>query len=171
MEIWKDIVDYEGLYEISSLGNVRRIWKSSKKLRSLKQRKDGYMEIDLWKNGKSKHIRIHQLVANAFLENPNNYSCINHIDGNKANNKVENIEWCSQSYNRTHAIQDLKVNTKHYKWLLYKDNQFIKEFVDCFELAGYLKKDFSTVAYHARNNTSTKENFQIKRIKLKTLND
>jgi len=171
MEIWKSVIGYENLYEVSNLGNVRRLWQKSKKNRSLKIRKDGYIEVDLWKNGKSKFIRIHILVAQSFIENINNLKYINHIDGDKSNNKVENLEWCTQSHNRLHATKILKVNTKQYKWYLYKEDTLIKEFEDCFELANYLNKDFSHITKLCRTNKFTKDNFQIKRIKLKTLND
>lgn len=67
--------------------------------------KDGYLVVNLRKNGKAHVVAIHLLVANAFIANPNNYPTVNHIDGNKYNNNVDNLEWASYAYNNTHALQ------------------------------------------------------------------
>lgn len=108
-EIWKDISNYEGLYQISNLGRVKSLSKKSGFL-ILKERimkptiKDnGYYQIALYKNKKGCKKYIHRLVAEAFIPNPNNYPCINHKDYNKANNNVDNIEWCSYSQNNTYS--------------------------------------------------------------------
>ena len=101
-EIWKDIDGYEGLYEVSNLGKVKSLGNEfSRKEKILKQgkMKNGYLYVILWKEGKYKTCLVHRLVAQAFLENPNNYSCVNHKDENKENNCVENLEWCDAKYN------------------------------------------------------------------------
>lgn len=108
-EIWKDISNYKGLYQISNLGRVKSLSKKSGFL-TLKERimkpiiKDnGYCQIALFKDKKRCRKYIHRLVAEAFIPNPNNYPCINHKDYNKANNNVDNIEWCSYSYNNNYS--------------------------------------------------------------------
>lgn len=105
-EIWKDIDGYEGLYEVSNLGKVKSLGNEfSRKEKILKQgkKKNGYLYVILWKEGKYKTCLVHRLVAQAFLENPNNYSCVNHKDENKENNCVENLEWCDAKYNINHG--------------------------------------------------------------------
>lgn len=97
-EIWKDIKGYEGLYEISNLGNV----KSSKILKK-ELCKNGYFRIKLFKNGKGKRFLIHRLVAIAFIPNQDDKPQVNHRDGNKQNNNVNNLEWVTSKENNIHA--------------------------------------------------------------------
>ena len=109
-EIWKSVVGYEKLYEVSNLGNVRSIeryvkytkWKTGTHFQLRKQKllkqvkmKNGYIRVEISDNGNHKLQLVHRLVAQAFIPNPNNYSQINHIDCNKENNCVDNLEWCS----------------------------------------------------------------------------
>ena len=96
MEIWKDIFGYEGLYQVSNYGNIKRVNSKSLKVSTNVY---GYGVVDLCSNNIKKTFRVHRLVAEAFLSNPNNYSCVNHKDENKLNNYVENLEWCTSTYN------------------------------------------------------------------------
>lgn len=102
-EIWKDIKNYEGLYQVSNLGNVRSIPRQGahKTLHILKpgRTRKNYLQVSLTKNSIQKPFRVHRLVAIAFIPNPNSYPQVNHIDGNKQNNCVENLEWCTNEYN------------------------------------------------------------------------
>ena len=105
-EIWKDIKVYEGKYQVSNLGNIKNLnHLNSKKIKimCLKKHKKGYFQIELHKNNISKTFLVHRLVAEAFIPNPNNYPIINHIDLNKNNNCVDNLEWCNQSQNMKHS--------------------------------------------------------------------
>ena len=102
-EIWKDIKDYEGLYQISNLGNIRTI--DGYNIKPWITR--GYCYVALSKNGNSKKYRVHRLVAQAFIINPNNLQIINHKDENKQNNRVDNLEWCTQ-YENVHKYFDTK---------------------------------------------------------------
>ena len=101
--MWKDIKGYEGLYQVSDTGEVKSLarTRNSKNgcicpvpecIRKQKTDKDGYKEVALCKDGKTKHCRVHRLVAEAFIDNPNNYSVVNHKDENPANNNVDNLE-------------------------------------------------------------------------------
>ena len=100
-EIWKDIKEYDGKYQVSNLGNVRN--NKNHILKPSKNRK-GYLNVVLYKNNASKTLRIHRLVALTYISNPNKYPQVNHIDGNKENNKVDNLEWCNNSINQKHAF-------------------------------------------------------------------
>lgn len=107
-EIWKDIKGYEGLYQVSNLGNIRSLYKykgSNKRVLHKIISNKGYYVISLVKNKRKKQYRVHQLVANAFIINDNNYPVINHIDGNKLNNNVTNLEWCTVSHNNKEAYR------------------------------------------------------------------
>ena len=108
-EVWKDIKGYEGKYQISNQGRVKSLIFSNrqatfKKERILKQRDNtNYYQVSLSKNNVVKQYLIHRLVAEAFIENPDNLPCVNHKDGNKKNNNINNLEWCNYSYNTKHS--------------------------------------------------------------------
>ena len=99
-EIFVSIQGYEGIYEVSNMGRVRSLKFGKKKI--LKPSKDGngYLFVKLSKNGKIKYFKVHRLVANAFVENPNNLPQINHINEVKTDNRAVNLEWCTNQYNK-----------------------------------------------------------------------
>lgn len=106
MELWKDIDEFEGKYQISNLGNVMSLnYRNSKKPGLLQQYddKDGYKTVQLFLNGQMKVKKVHRLVGIAFLSNPDNLPEINHKDENKANNCVDNLEWCDRAYNNCYG--------------------------------------------------------------------
>lgn len=109
-EIWIEIKNYEGCYMISNLGNVKTLSRcvngSLRKERILKQKihRDGYRMVTLQKDKKRNYILVHRLVALHFIENKHNKPCVNHIDGNKGNNYVENLEWATVKENSNHAV-------------------------------------------------------------------
>lgn len=112
-EIWKDIPGYEGLYQVSNLGNVRSLnYNKTGEIKLLKPftSHNGYRIVSLSNNGKLKGYTIHRLVANAFIPNPNNLPQVNHIDENKTNNRTDNLEWCTQAYNNTYGTHTKRVS-------------------------------------------------------------
>lgn len=117
-EIWKDVKDYEGYYQISNLGNVRCLdrtvigkdgrkqFKKGCNMKIQHNKKVNIYEVGLYKNNKRKMCKIHRLVAGAFIENdnPENKITVNHKDGNRSNNCVNNLEWASYSENEKTCI-------------------------------------------------------------------
>ena len=110
-EIWKDISQFEGKYQVSNLGRVRTMYKT--KIKVLHPfLKNGYRRIILSSKTSRKTLYVHRLVAEAFIENPNNYPCVNHKDENKGNNRVDNLEWCTYSYNNSYGTRKQNVSEK-----------------------------------------------------------
>ncbi|TYS91926.1 NUMOD4 domain-containing protein [Rossellomorea aquimaris] len=115
--VWKPVGGYEGFYEVSSSGDIRGVERVTthgrrikSKLRKLYIGNHGYKFTMLNKDGKQKSLTVHRLVANAFIPNPENKGDVNHIDGNKMNNSVDNLEWLTRSENIRHAHK-LGLNT------------------------------------------------------------
>lgn len=107
MEIWKPVLGYEGIYEVSDVGNVRRIsYKRTTKVKSIRQYFDyhGYARVTLCKFGKLYGKKVHRLVAEAFIPNPDKLPEVNHKDEDKSNNSVQNLEWCDRKYNIRYSI-------------------------------------------------------------------
>lgn len=109
-EIWKDIENFEGLYQVSNFGRIKSFPRTGTQTKDIRIKKitlstKGYMRTSLWKNKKSSMKSIHRLVAQAFIPNPNNLPQINHKDGNKTNNNVENLEWVTAKENVAHAYK------------------------------------------------------------------
>lgn len=98
-EEWRDIDGYEGLYQISNLGQVKSLKFGKERIMKQKTTCHGYKAISLSINGENKEFPIHRLVAQAFIDNPYNKPVINHKDCNKTNNNVDNLEWCTQQEN------------------------------------------------------------------------
>ncbi len=166
-EVWKDVVDYEGFYQVSSLGRIKgceRIIKHPKggnrilkeKFRSLANDTDGYKIVDLYKNGKGKIMKVHRLVSMAFIENPENKSQVNHINGIKYDNNVDNLEWSTSHENMQHAYTTglMKPNINNEKSVLMysKDtNEFICSFVSIVKASKHLNCRASDVGNVLKN--------------------
>lgn len=112
MEEWKDIKDYEGIYQVSNLGRVRSLdrldsagHKRSGAILSISTNSCGYSVTSLSKEGRRKQFRVHRLVAQSFLTEEKSKNEVNHKDGDKSNNKVENLEWCDRLENMRHAYE------------------------------------------------------------------
>jgi hypothetical protein len=135
-EIWKDIKGYEGIYQVSNLGNLKSlsrlcdvgngVYRKKEKIIYKFSLKNGYPQFNLCKNNTHKNVYIHRLVGEYFLSNLSNFPTINHKDGIKTNNNINNLEWCTYLYNNKHAIN---YKLRKLKPLLQYDLQgnFIKE--------------------------------------------
>lgn len=164
-EIWKDIKGYEGLYQVSNLGNVKSLkrqvyagknrlrWQYEKILSTNKTNGNGYKIVSLSKDNKSKNKYIHRLVAETFLNNPNNYKYINHKDENKDNNCVDNLEFCTAQYNATynnlHIRNGLKNrNNKYSKSIIQIDDNgnIIKEYPSIKEASRQINISFQAIS-------------------------
>ena len=145
-EIWKDVVGYEGLYQVSNLGRVKSLshhcvvgwadFMSKEKILKQSTNNGGYKYVWLHKDGSKKIFKIHRLVAIAFIPNPNGFKCINHRDENRENNCVFNLEWCTHSYNNSYGTRVDKFRKKMGKVVLQytKDGEFVKEWI-CMRVA------------------------------------
>lgn len=115
-EIWKDVPNYEGIYQVSNLGNIKSLkYDRTGEERILKTNKDsgGYLKVNLYKNRKPKTYLVHRLVATVFLPNPDNLEEVNHINQIKNDNRVSNLEWCDAKYNCNYGTRnDRMVSTR-----------------------------------------------------------
>ena len=112
-EIWKDIPEYEGLYQVSNFGRVKSLKRGKENILKHIKTKDGYFFINLYQNGKQKNFKVHQLVARMFIPNPYNLPIINHKDENKQNNHVSNLEWCTIHYNNCYGTRNKRISIAH----------------------------------------------------------
>jgi len=171
MEIWKDIKGYEGLYQVSNLGRVKSLQRyvthnfGGKKIvreRILKQiiNGSGYYLVCLHILGKQKNHHIHRLLSDHFIPNPDNKPQVNHIDGNKLNNNIKNLEWATSSENTQHAIDNGLLKSKgadNHKARLVLDLQtgiFYDTINHAYEtgLINYTLKHFQNMLIGFRNN-------------------
>ena len=104
-EEWKPNTGYEGLYEASNTGKIKSFQRGKARILSLCKNSQGYLQVVLRKDKAVKSLYVHRLVASAFMPNPNNKPEVNHIDGNKANNNINNLEWVTRKENASHAVK------------------------------------------------------------------
>lgn len=106
MEHWKEIAGFEGIYEVSDQGRVKSLGNDkSRKEKILKpgKKRDGYLHVGLCKYGHRKYLLVHRLVADAFIQNPNNLDTVNHKDEDKTNNAASNLEWMTRADNKRYS--------------------------------------------------------------------
>ena len=128
MEIWKDVVGYEGVYQVSNTGKIKRVgkytnqfgktWGDERVLKPATKSK-GYMYVQLSKDGEAKPKHVHRIVAEAFIPNPENKPTVNHKNRNKADNSVENLEWATYTENNRHIVRSLG-NDKQIEYAIKK---------------------------------------------------
>lgn len=133
-EVWKDVVGFEGKYEVSNFGRVRN--KNHQWLLNQYINENGYCIVGLHSRqnntGKTKHFRVHRLVAEAFIQNPENKRTVNHIDGNKMNNNVKNLEWATHGENIKHGRENgLIVHTEKQRETARKSIKKVRQLSNC----------------------------------------
>lgn len=158
-EIWKDIEGYEGLYQVSNMGRVKSVRKNIILREGISR---GYSVLNLSKNGKPLTKKVHRLVANAFIPNPDNLPQVNHKDENKANNCVENLEWCDCKYNLNYGTGNKKRGLSNTNGKLSKpvcqyskDGCFIKEWKSIRDIERITGYDSGHISECCRNIRKT----------------
>jgi len=107
MEEWKTIKGFDGKYQVSNTGKIKSLKCKNPKIMAKRHNENGYCTIILYENSKGTNFKLHRLVAEYFIPNPENKEQVNHIDGNKDNNTVANLEWCTRSENEIHSFRVL----------------------------------------------------------------
>lgn len=159
-EIWKDVEGFEGFYQVSNLGRVKSLPRLHKfahgyymtKEKILSPRTCGkqreYLAVSLQIDGKTKQYKVHRLVAIAFIPNPCGYNEINHKDENKGNNKMDNLEWCTRSYNVNYGSRIEKQRKALIKPVIAysKAYEFVKEFDSLVDASKFAKVDATNIS-------------------------
>ena len=155
-EVWEDIKGYEGIYQVSNLGRVKSFkWGRERILKLSIFRK--YLIAELSKESKRKRYRVHRLVAEAFIPNPNNYKEINHKDENPNNNCVNNLEWCDRTYNINYGNRTQKASINKRKKIvqLSLNGDFIKVWNGAIDVEKELKMYSGNICSCLKNRRKT----------------
>lgn len=168
-EIWKDIPNYEGIYQISNKGRVKSLTrtigtcKRRDKIIIPKDNGTGYYKVNLYKNGKHKNHYIHKLVASVFISNENNKPCINHKDYNRKNNNVENLEWVSykENNNYSHCAEHAALHNSLRVLVVDLNNNPIKMFASIHQCGRHFNVDASHISSIIRNNYVFRKQYKL----------
>lgn len=145
-ELWRTIPNYDDQYLISNMGRIKSL--KTNKLLSATQHSDGFMKIRLWRNNKAKNFLIHRLVAQAFISNPREYSSVSHIDGDKRNNRYDNLKWATQKeiVDRSWNLGISTIHSKKVKVGQYsKTGDLINIFYSIVEAAAYVNRSTRSI--------------------------
>lgn len=172
-EVWRDIDGYDGIYQVSDLGRVRSRYSGEWKVLRAKKEKNGYLRLDLSKDGKQKGLTVHRIVAMAFIPNDDeSKNQVNHKDENKENNRVDNLEWCTAQYNLTyndlHHRRNNPNNKRQKIEKLYNPELPIKDNIELFKEQGIECSKYTVI--RLRKDLKL-ERPQPKRSKIKDLYD
>lgn len=162
-EVWKPIPNYEELYWVSNLGNI----KSKNKILKPTKNRDGYLYIHLYKNKKQTIKGIHIIVAKTFIPNPLNKTQVNHIDGDKWNNKIDNLEWVTPKENINHAYKIGLRNNDYIKRKIAQydlNDNFIKVWDSLKEINETLNYSINMISYCCNGKFKTAYGYKWKHI-------
>ena len=176
-EIWKDVVGYENIYEVSNLGRIRtnknkttyterhgiRHWKQRIIKQKFQQRCRSELfdpRVILWKDGKEKTFLVSRLVAIAFISNPNNLPQVNHIDGNPTNNNIKNLEWCDAKYNVDHAFDNELIKTAIKVKLINKNTGEEEIFNSMSKASQFMNKNVCYIGNQLKKGKHENEEFK-----------
>ena len=165
MEIWVDIKDYEGLYQVSNLGRIKTLPRIKRnfnintkqleeivlpeKIRKPQLTKYGYYRVGLTKSHKQIYYSVHRLVAEAFIPNPENLPQINHKDENKLNNEINNLEWCTSKYNANYGTRNKRVSEPQMKKIRCVETDTVyKSLSEASRVTGVSIGNLSSVCNH-----------------------
>lgn len=173
MEIWKDINGFEGLYQVSNYGNVRSMYQSVQRILKLEKMRKGYLRTSLHHGEKRARILVHRLVAQTFIPNPQNLPCINHKDENKANNRVDNLEWCTNEYNCNYGTRNLRTGLSRRKPIIVIEKETEDVFMEhnsLVDAAFYWGVSVDQIIYYCRTKRKPRNNI-LKRFKFTFKNE
>lgn len=171
IEVWKPVKGYEGLYEVSNLGNLRSVdryvmhgdhycFLKGKPRKTLPHSK-GYLSIQLSKNSEDKKYLVHRLVAEAFIPNPSNLPCIDHINTVKDDNRVENLRWCTNKENMNNPLTIDHVNIKSRSKEVHEKMLATKRKNQCYGCeipVYYIDKDGSKISFKSMSEAQRQTN-------------
>lgn len=168
-EVWKDIPDYEGVYQVSNKGRIKSLarivgnCKRKDKIIIPKDNGTGYYKVNLYKNGKHKNHYVHKLVASVFINNESNKPCINHKDYNRKNNNVENLEWVTYKENNNYSCCSEHAALKNSLRVLVVDldNNPIKMFASIHQCSRYFNVDASHISGIIHNNYIFRKQYKL----------
>ena len=161
MEKWIILSEPYDNYAVSDMGQVKNI--KTGKILSQHTRHDGYLQVTLWNKGQGKSFTVHRLVALNFLDNTNNYRDVNHKNGIKLDNRLENLEWITPSGNNYHAVKNKLVNTIPVKIIDLIDSKEYK-FDSISQAAKYLNVDKRNFARALKRKNQVYSHYKIIKI-------
>lgn len=164
-EVWKDIDGYEGLYQVSNLGRIKslsrtvinggRVMKKRATIMNTSKNSTGYLQVNLCVNNIRKKLLVHRIVATAFINNPQNLPQVNHIDENKQNNRVDNLEWCDNVYNNNYGSHCENISRSNGKRVYCHElDMEFNSILSASKFTGIDQKTISNSCKHAKKQRS-----------------
>ena len=168
IEEWRDIKGFEGYYQVSNMGRVKRLKIVGNEGRTYRERilvpvyNTRYLNVSLCKNGTVKQRRVHRLVCEAFIENPYNYPCINHKDENRLNNNADNLEWCTYKYNNSYGTVVVRRAKSRCRAVIQMDlrGRRIKKWDSLKDASEYFGVEYSNIISACRGRQLTSAGYK-----------
>ena len=160
-EIWCPVKNYESLYEVSDQGRVKSIGYGKERILKPFRNKGGYLLVGLCKNGEQKKCKVHRLVAQTFIPNPDNLPEVNHKDEDKENNSVQNLEWCTDKYNTNYGTRTQRQAEKLSKPVLQytKSGEFVKDWKSNQDIEQKLGNNHGNISIYCNGKRKSSNGF------------